>query len=425
MAFNVRKTLAHGPIRFGVTPRKPLASIDVVPVFSTGGAGEFLRRRSKAFYFADTRKESNGDLSLPLEEGAAGTPFWKAVYDSTGRGKLFLGLTIAGVLLFLIGLAVVARKGSQGWVEVVLGLILIAVPIIMTAETRRRIRVREKEELAEREAREKRHRSMLSAYAEALEQLRLEQNETTLAAAARQRDANELPYDVWQPFARRTVLRIGFAALAEAGAQATGKANGIIREASRAVGLDAADELAVKLDIYRTVVWHLLADDRLGGVQKELLDGFAEAFEIAGESPVEQHAIDQFDALRGITPEQPPTVDAPFPLKFHEVCLHVAEGSVLKVAWSRHEGRKVRNLVPDEQCKVYVTNRRLIVDGKKRREIPLVKIDEVEVDIDADVLHVRTAKMVPSLELRLHEPVYSAALIDIATAIDDKPRGFA
>ncbi len=47
MTFFVRKRLALGPIRFGVTPRVTADEIDDGPSFSTGANGEFVRRRGK------------------------------------------------------------------------------------------------------------------------------------------------------------------------------------------------------------------------------------------------------------------------------------------------------------------------------------------------------------------------------------------
>src|SRR6266498_3453532 len=100
MTFFVRKRLALGPIRFGVSPRQRVEAIDDDPAFSTGAGGEFMRR------------------------GAAGGFFF---------GDLFV----------LLGFSVVARKGPQGWIEVILGLGMIAAPIILTAQERKALREKE------------------------------------------------------------------------------------------------------------------------------------------------------------------------------------------------------------------------------------------------------------------------------------------
>ena len=72
-----------------------------------------------------------------------------------------------------------------------------------------------------------------------------------------------------------------------------------------------------------------------------------------------------------------------------------------------------------------VTNKRVVIDVKKPIEIPLTQIDDIEVDVDANVLIIRAAKPQEPVIVRVEQPIYAAALIDIATSIDDRPRGFA
>lgn len=426
MTFYIRKALANGRIRFGVSPRSLRDEIDSAPDLSTGGRGEFLRKRMSGFYFADNRSSVNAPV-LPEKTGISATPFLKSVFDGTKRGWLFLAMTIVGIVLTLLGFAVISKGRPQGWVEVILGLILIAVPIVLTAQTRRRIKEQEERERVAREEEEKRHRALLNSYTTALERLRQNPGRNTLEAATHEHEKLTLPYDVWCKYARRTALDIAFEALGRLGTAKATELGDLVTRVSRAVGLAPADELGVKLDIYRTVVWHLLADDRLGEAQAAELRRLREGLGIGdNDIPVEARMIEEFEQLRGITKTNlPKETCAELGLGFHEYCLHAAKGSLLRKVWERVNGKPVAKLVPTESCTLFVTNRRVVVVAKKKQDIPLVKIDDVEVDIDPNVVTIRTAKSMKDIDVQLDDPIYTAALLDIATTLDERPRGFA
>lgn len=426
MTFYIRKALASGRIRFGVSPRSTPDEIDASPDLSTGGRGDFLRKRMTGFYFADNRSSENAP-QLPGRTGIGATPFWKSVFDGTQRGWIFLALTIIGALLLLLGLAVIARKGAQGWVEVILGLILIAVPIVLTAQSRRKIREQEERERIEREEEEKRHRALLASYTTALERLRKEPGRNTLEAAAHEREKLTLPYDIWCRYARRTALEIAFEALAKLTPAKASELGDLVTRVSQSVGLAPADELGVKLDIYRAVVWHLLADDRLGNEQAKELRKLREGLDISdNDIPLEARLIEEFDRLRGVTRANlPKETCADLALGFHEYCVHASRGSLLRKVYERVDGKRTMKLVPSEPCTVFVTNRRVVIHAKKKIDVPLVKIDDVEVDADPNVLTIRTAKSMNDVELQVEDPIYTAALLDIATTLDERPRGFA
>jgi hypothetical protein len=425
VTFYIRKALANGRIRFGVSPRSTLAEIDDAPDLSTGGRGEFLRKRMSGFYFADNRASVIAPV-LPETSGIGGTPFFKSVFDGTQRGWIFLGMTIAGALLLLLGFAVISKGRPQGWVEVILGLILVGVPLGMTIQSRRKIREQEERERVAREEEEKRHRALLASYTTALERLRQNPGRNTLEAATREHEKLTLPYDVWCRYARRTALDIAYEALGKLGTAKAGELGDLVTRVSRAVGLAPSDELGVKLDIYRTVVWHLLADDRLGEPQSAELRRLREGLDISdNDAPLEARLIEEFARLRGIAKANlPKETCSELALGFHEYCLHASRGSVLRKVWERVNGKPVAKLVPSEACTVFVTNRRLVVAAKKKQEIQLMKIDDVEVDADPNVLIIRTAKSMKDIELQVEDPIYTAALLDIATTLDERPRGF-
>src|SRR5439155_24006047 len=128
--------------------------------------------------------------TLAVKPSISSTAFWTSLNtDGTPRRYGFLALLAFGALFVLIGLAVIARKGPQGWVEVILGLAMIATPIVLTAQERQKIREQEELARAEREAIEKRNREMLAAYTIALEKARNERNEQALAELEHERQA--------------------------------------------------------------------------------------------------------------------------------------------------------------------------------------------------------------------------------------------
>jgi hypothetical protein len=425
MTFYVRKTLAPGPIRFGVSPRSPIETIDTEPVLSTGGAGEFLRRRLRGFYFADTR--SAGAPTVPDQPSITKTPFWSSLFDGTPRGWGFMAMMAVGLLIAFLGFAVIAKGESPGpgYVEVIFGAILIIIPIVITAQGRRQIKAREDEERAARDAEQQRYQEILSSYTSALERLRNDPSDINLAAAGRERDRLDLPYRIWSPYARSTVLFIGFAALERFGAAGARQVNDIMSRASHSAGLNPADELRVKLDLYRVVVWHLLADDRFGPAQTAELMALRNGLEIDDtDVPVEVKAVSEFDALRGINHRNLPKSECTVPLGFHEYCIHTTKGSLLRQVREKVEGIPTTKLVPSEQCTVSVTNKRIILEGKKRQEIGVPKIDDVEVDVDSNNLTIRPARGMKDVIIQVDDPIYSAALIDIATMLDERPKGF-
>lgn len=427
MAFYVRKSLAHGRIRFGVAPRKRLEEIDTDPSLSTGVAGEFIRRKTSGFYFAENRLQAGGPAFPSGQQSAASTPFWQSVYDGTTRGWVFLGMTVFGVLLLLLGLANVAKDNAAGWVLIVLALILAGVPFGMTAQVRRRIREEEAREREQRQQEEERNRQVLSAYIQALENLRKNPSDDTLDAVASERGQLELPYEIWSGYARNTVLHLGFETLHRLGPARSAEMNDLVSRASRAAGLKPAHELAIKLDLYKTVVWHLLADDRLGEVQMEELKHIRKGLDIWDKDvPEEQHAMKEFDRLRGVARTNlPRAASCPVPLRIHEECIHATKGSVVKIARQRVDGKSVETATATDAANIYITNRRVIVEARKTQEIPLPKIDDIELDMDEYVMTIKAAREIGQVHLQMEDAIYTSAILDMATTIDDRPRAFA
>ena len=389
-------------------------------------AGEFIRRKTSGFYFAENRLQAGGPTFPTGGQTTASTPFWQSVYDGTTRGWVFLSMTILGLLLLLLGFANITKGNQAGWTLVIIGLLLIGVPFFMTAQVRRKLREEEERERTQREQEEQRNRQVLSAYIEALENLRKDPTDDTLDAVAAERQQLDLPYEIWSGYARSTVLHLGFETLHRLGPARSDEMNDLVSRAARAAGLKPAHELAIKLDLYKTVVWHLLADDRLGEAQSEELKHIRKGLDIWDKDvPEEQHAMKEFDRLRGVARTNLPSTECQVPLKIHENCIHMTKGSVVKTIKQRVDGKRVEQRVPSDAAEIFITNRRVIVQGKKTQEIPLPKIDDIELDMDEYVMTVKAAREIGQVNLQMEDAIYTAAILDMATTIDDRPRAFA
>jgi hypothetical protein len=410
VTFYVRKSLAHGPIRFGVSPRQTVEEIDSDPGLSTGPAGEFLRRSTHGYFFADTRPI--GAPEMPKQSTLASTPFLASLKPEDTKGWIFIGMMILGFIFIILGLGVVMNKGPQGWIQVILGLGLIAAPIVAIAAKRRIIRQQEDKDRSEREERENRNKQAMTAYADALTRLRSDPSEENLKTVVRERENLELSYKHWRPLAKRSLLHIGFDALGRLGAERANEVSKMMNRYGSAIGLDAPDTHDVKLDLYQTAVWHLLADDRLGPAQMAQLETLRKGFDMKDADAEDEHfAIEQFDRLRGIKRDRMPKQECPIELGFRETCIHAAKGEV-------HHGKASDGMT------LYLTNKRVIIDGKRRSEVALSRIDDVEVDVNANVMMIQTARPDPNLRMTVEQPLYTAALIDIATTIDERPKSF-
>ena len=390
MTFYVEKRLPLGAISFGVTPNRTGAAADESGL-STGASGEFVRRHNEGYFFGGD--DPFRGPALPEPPSVVSVPFWTYFKsDKPSRAYGFIALMAFGFLFMLLGFAVIGRKGSQGWFEVILGLAMIAAPIVLTARKRRKIREQEERQRAEREAIDKKNRELLASYTAVLEQARKERSQKAFARLAQKREALTVPYEIWAPVARRTVLLIGFDELARRGPIATADITRLMDRAASAAGLSAEDQNAVKRDLVRTIVWHLVADDRLGK-----LNGL----------PVnddDARAVEQLRRLQGLNAQTLPRAKCSSRLDFHEYCIYETA---------------------TDHGTLHVTNKRVIVDGKRRIEMPVAHAFDVIANADESVVVLKTADPKKPLRLRVDEPIYAAGILDVASTIDERPRGFA
>jgi hypothetical protein len=402
MTYYVQKRLPLGPIRFGVSTRKDIEDIDNDATLSTGPNGEFVVRRDDGFFFGDTTRVV--EPVLPHPRSISQTAFLSSLKpDGTGRGYGFLALMLFGALFLLLGFGVLVRKGPQGWIEVLLGVICVAIPIVMTAQRRRQIREQEERDRVEREALEVRNRQLLTWYTKALNYLHTDRGDAAFDALRGERKTLTVPYEIWAPSARRTLLEIAFDELAKRGVAESRTIAEILGKAGDAAGLTHEEIAGVKHDLYTTVFWHLLAGDRLGKRQEGQLLALRDGLGYT-DADLQPEALSaaQFRDLRGVTSDTLPRAQCAIPLGFQEYCIHQA---------------------PLDAGTLFITNRRLIIVEKKRSEVPLPKVFDVVVDVDDSLVTVKTDQKKP-LRLRLGYPIFTAAIIELAAGLDERPKGF-
>jgi len=406
VSFTIHKSLGNSSFQFSVTRRREFRSIDHNPELSTGSNGEFIRHRPEIYYAADLRAIRSPEVPKP--RSIATTPFWTQLIDTEKRGTI--GMLAAGALFLLIGLAVLTSKGAPGWFWIILGLILIGIPVAMTGQKRRLVRQQELRKKQEHEERDARNRELLSAYSSALERLREDPTDEALEQVLQENEKLDLPYAVWADAAIGTVLHVGFSTLGRVGPERAAEVAKLMDRASDAAGLIAEDALAVKHGLYSTILWHFLADDRLGEEQLKVVRSIQEGFAIRDEDvPNDASAEAQFHRLRGIDHRNAPRCESPTPLRLNEYCLYMAQ---------------IRPGASATPTNLQITNKRLIVDGQKPTEILVPSIDDIVVDGDANRVTLRASGLRHPLEFGADEPIYLAALADLARRLDDRPKSF-
>jgi hypothetical protein len=324
---------------------------------------------------------------------------------------MMLGMIAFGALLLLFGFAVLASKGPAGWFWIILGLILIGIPFFIAAQKRRVVRQHEMRVRKEREERDARNRELLSAYTTALEKLREDPSDEHLELVMRENEKLDLPYSLWADTAIGTVLHVGFSTLARIGADRSAEIANLMERASDAAGLIAEDALAVKHALYSTILWHFLADDRLGEAQLKIVRAIQEGFKIAPDHvPHDTAAEEQFHRLRGIDHRNAPRCDSKVPLGLNEYCMYTAE---------------IRPIGGEATTTLYITNKRVIVEGPKHIEVKAPAIDDILVDADAYRVTIRASGVKTPIDFTAGEPIYLAAMTDLVTRLDDRPKSFA
>jgi hypothetical protein len=423
----IRKSLALGPIRFGVTTRHggTLPPADLERGFSTGPNGEYRRLGKGSMFFADSRGLGKGIFAPPKPEDRS---LLEALRPEDAKGWGRIALMVLGLFLVLIGLLVTIRLGKQGLIEIVLGLGIIATPVVTTWKKLQVLRAAAAKERAEIEAIEARNRAMVGELATAIALLETSHDDATLAEIRRVRSGKDVPYEAFSPLAKTAVLRVGFQLLTGATPAGPAPLAQTMDRISDTVGLTPEDKHAVKLYLYQTVLWHLLADDRLTDAREERLHELRAALALQPqELERDEAAVAEFRRLRGVDTQNLPQYDCDLPLQFQELCYHKTSGSAMKQKFETVKSaaglkRREERWEQERPCDVFVTNKRLQLESKKPAQVPLPRIYDVEVDYDANVVGVTTG-LDPKkpFYLSLPDPIYTAAVLDIASALAADP----
>src|SRR5688572_16836767 len=407
MSFTVQKSLGNSMFRFAVGRRRELRSIDHNTELSTGPSGEFIRHRPEIFYSADLRTIHTPEVPKP--RSLAGTSFWHTLLEG-GKGNLIL-LGVGG-LFILLGLMTAANDKPKAAVAlwIILGLIAAGIPLFITFQKRRKIALHEARVRKEREERDARNAELLGVYTNALEKLRDDPSDEHLALVLAENEKLDLPYAVWADTAIGTVLHVGFSTLARVGPERAAEVANLMDRSSDAAGLIAEDALAVKHALYSTVLWQFLADDRLGDVQLKTVRAVQNGFAIKPEDvPIDTSSETQFDRLRGIDHRNAPRCEATVALGLNEYCMYSAE---------------IRPGGGEGTTTLYVTNKRVVVEGPKRIEVKVPAIDDIHVDADASRVVIRASSLKGAIDFTAGEPIYLGAMIDLARRLDDRPKSF-
>jgi hypothetical protein len=148
-------------------------------------------------------------------------------------------------------------------------------------------------------------------------------------------------------------------------------------------------------------VWHLLADHRLGPAQAQQVAKLRDGLGISDEAA---STIQQFQRVQGLSAQTPPRTRCSTKLAYQEYCIHETS---------------------TDQGMLHITNKRVILEGKKRFEMPLTHAFDVVVNADENSVTVKTDNPKKPLRLRVEQPMYTAAMLDLAASIDERPKGFA
>lgn len=403
MHFYVRRTIGPTRIRFGVNVLDPLETGgDGDGFWSTGGAGEFRRHGAPGLYY--TESEATGPAAIEAQRDE------RKLFDFRAFPTWMLGLMAGGMLFFVIGLLVVFRKGPQGWIEVILGAGMIAAPFIITAKQRRDARIAAEKERLARAEEEERRRKIVGEFAAQVERLHADVSDQELENIRKTRTKREIPLEAFAHLADAALLRIGFALLVERGLP-PGEVSVRLKHVAKALGLPDEHVAELRTQIYQKLVWQLLADRRLTPEHRARLDEIRRGIGVNGAAEREASAMAQFEKVESLDPRKPPKLLENPSVRPIERGIHETPATILR-------GKN------EEPGSLLITSRRVALRGKKEVEIPVDYIFDIEVDADRNLLRIVANDRKEKVhEVVLDDPIYAAALVQIAAAMPKKPGG--
>src|SRR6185295_18207398 len=104
------------------------------------------------------------------------------------------------------------------------------------------------------------------------------------------------------------------------GERSTADIGRLLDRASNASGLSREDAVGIKQDLYQTVLWHYVADRRLGEAQEKVLEKLEGDFRLP-ELPVESVSAEQFRRIRNAAGSKFERIECGNQLGMHEYCV--------------------------------------------------------------------------------------------------------
>ena len=430
MSFDVYKHLRPGFIRFRVDPQNITDSDPGDTGFSTGPRGEFRARHSPGMVFDEPGSAPTGTGPTPGRSFIPQNRFerWFRTGESPSSAWITFGFVAIGVVLIILGILVLAFKGPAGWVEIILGIALIAGPYLLAAKTRRDQRVRHERERAEREAEERALRERIGEMTRLFDSIEALPASEEIERIDGERRRYDLPWDVYGPLARRAVLRAGFEGLSRESELPIEESGQRIDRLCAAAGLPHEETRALKQRICRRLAWHLIADGRLTPAMLRRLHDVAESMGLRSADFGSESAVaDELRRARSLTFRNLPKKTGSIELRFGEVLHHRSTGVWMKpspIRPSVDSEFKVEDesWIPDGRCDVWITSKGVKVTGEREAGIEYPELMGNEIDADSSVLVLSAAER-KSVAVQLADPYLAATTIDFASEAD-RPKLF-
>ncbi|HKK71791.1 MAG TPA: DUF4236 domain-containing protein [Candidatus Krumholzibacteria bacterium] len=228
-----------------------------------------------------------------------------------------------------------------------------------------------------------------------------------------------LPADERRELARRAHLDLSLAAVLDG--QVTDQELARLDGVSQLLDLDPAEVRTHRVHAYRAVHLEAVADRELDHDEEETLAHVRERLALEPDDLADENALaDRLRRLRDLREGDPPVVE-PDPteqryLRRGEVChlrapARLLRERVLERFQRDRQKHVVRGLSLYREGTLLITDRRLLLLGDRRTEIPLRAVVDCEVDLDRALITIRRSDRVRPIFLTTPDAEVAGALI--------------